>query len=117
MLMFLMQLLPWIMSFNGDNTTSNDKQTKFLNALPNFFNQFNQVHCFNHTMKLSAKALLKPFSSPTVTDADDLNVNAASSDDDDNLPALDLEDDNGDENNNDDDEGDNEGFTLPHKSM
>jgi hypothetical protein len=97
------------MSFNGDNATSNDKQTKFLNALPNSFNQFNRVRCFNHTMQLSAKALLKPFSGPAVTDDDDLDVNAASTDDDDDLPALeDLEDDSGDENDDDNDEGGND---------
>jgi hypothetical protein len=59
-------------------------------------------------MQLSAKALLKPFSGPVVTDNDDLDVNAASSDDDDDLPALeDLEDYDRDENNNDNDEGSN----------
>ena len=93
------------MSFNGDNAMSNDKQTKFLNALPNSFNQFNRVCCFNHTMQLSTKALLKPFSGPAVTDDDDLDVNAASTDDDDDLPALeDLEDDSRDENNDDKEE-------------
>ena len=98
------------MSFNGDNATSNDKQTKFLHTLPNSFNQFNRVRCFNHTMQLSAKALLKPFSGPAVTDDDDLDVNTASSDDDDDLPALeDLEDDNGDESDDNNEGGDDEG--------
>jgi hypothetical protein len=97
------------MSFNGDNAMSNDKQTKFLNTLPNSFNQFNWVCCFNHTMQLSAKALLKLFSGPMVMDNDDLDVNAASSDDDDDLPALEnLEDDNRDENDDDDNKGGND---------
>ena len=91
------------MSFNGDNATSNDKQTEFLHTLPNSFNQVIQVCCFNHTMQLSAKALLKPFNGPMVTDDDDLDVNTASSDDNDDLPAL--EDLDGDENNDNDDEG------------
>ena len=60
-------------------------------------------------MQLSAKALLKPFSGPAVMDDDDLDVNAASTDDDNDLPALeDLEDDSGDENDDDDDEGGND---------
>lgn len=100
------------MSFDGDNATSNDKQTKFLHMLPNSFNQFNCIRCFNHTMQLSAQALLKPFSGPAVTDDEDLDVNTASSDDNDDLPVLeDLEDDNGDEDNNNkggDDEGNEE---------
>ena len=54
-----------ILAFNGDNATSNDKQTDCLNALPNSFNQVNRVRCFNHTMQLSAKRLLKPFTSST----------------------------------------------------
>lgn len=104
------------MSFNGDNATSNDKQTEFLHALPNSFNQVNRVRCFNHTMQLSAKALLKPFSGPAVTDDDELDVNAASSDDDDDLPAL--EDLDGDENNDKDDEGgDDEGTDEEEEDM
>jgi len=96
------------MSFNGDNTTSNDKQTEFLHALPNSFNETNRVRCFNHTLQLSTKALLKPFSGPTVTDNDDLDGNAGSSDDDDDLPALeDLEDDD-EEIDDDGDEGGND---------
>jgi hypothetical protein len=96
------------MSFNGDNATSNDKQTETLDTLPNSFHKFNRVRCFNHTMQLSAKALLKPFSGPTtVTDEDDSEVIAASSDDDDDLPALeDLEGDYQDDDN--DDEGDDD---------
>ena len=60
-------------------------------------------------MQLSAKALLKPFSGPTmVTDEDNSEI-AVSSDDDDGLPALeDLEgDDEDDEDYHNDDEGDN----------
>jgi hypothetical protein len=33
-----------------------------LDQLPNSFEAINRVQCFNHTMQLSAKALLKPFS-------------------------------------------------------
>ena len=104
------------MSFNGNNATSNNKQTEFLHMLPNSFNQVNQVCSFNHTMQLSAKALLKPFNGPTVTDNDDLDVNTASSDDNNDLPAL--EDLDGDENNNNDDEGgDNKGNDKEEEDM
>ncbi|KAH9954162.1 hypothetical protein BC827DRAFT_1087476, partial [Russula dissimulans] len=41
-----------ILSFNGDNTTSNDKQTEFLDKLPNTFHAANRVRCFNHTIQL-----------------------------------------------------------------
>ena len=58
-----------ILTFNGDNATSNDKQTTHLHALPNSFDQVNRVRCFNHTIQLSAKKLLEPFTS--ATDAND----------------------------------------------
>ncbi|KAM6490968.1 hypothetical protein JOM56_013588, partial [Amanita muscaria] len=41
-----------ILTFNGDNATSNDKQTTFLDKLPNSFNAINRVRCFNHTIQL-----------------------------------------------------------------
>src|SRR5882724_4378904 len=49
-----------ILAFNADNATSNDTQMTKLNALDNSFNEENQVQCFNHTLQLSAKSLLKP---------------------------------------------------------
>jgi len=36
--------------------------------LPNTFEELNRVRCFNHTTQLSAKALLKPFSSAGSTE-------------------------------------------------
>ena len=50
-----------ILTFNADNVTSNDTQTTKLNALNNSFNEESQVQCFNHTLQLSTKTLLKPF--------------------------------------------------------
>ena len=47
-----------ILAFNADNATANDKQTTKLGALDNSFNEANRVRCFNHTLQLSAKALL-----------------------------------------------------------
>jgi hypothetical protein len=58
-----------VLAFNGDNATSNDKQAACLHALPNSFDEVNRVCCFNHTMQLSARSLLKPFST-TIDDAD-----------------------------------------------
>ena len=43
-----------ILSFTGDNATSNDKQTDMLADLPNSFESINHVHCFSHTIQLSA---------------------------------------------------------------
>jgi hypothetical protein len=50
-----------ILAFNADNATANDKQTTKLSALDNSFDEANRVRCFNHTLQLSAKALLQPF--------------------------------------------------------
>ncbi|KAI0284538.1 hypothetical protein BC826DRAFT_960512 [Russula brevipes] len=54
-----------ILAFNVDNATSNDKQTVTLHTLPNSFDQVNHICCFNHTMQLSAKRLLKPLTLST----------------------------------------------------
>ena len=50
-----------MLAFTGDNATSNDMQTAELEKKKNLFNLGNHVHCFNHTVQLSAKALLRPF--------------------------------------------------------
>ncbi|KIL63555.1 hypothetical protein M378DRAFT_79529 [Amanita muscaria Koide BX008] len=70
-----------ILTFNGDNATSNDKQTTFLDKLPNSFNAINRVRCFNHTIQLSAKALLKPFDA-SPKDNDDLDKHSGNDDED-----------------------------------
>ncbi|KAF8238214.1 hypothetical protein L208DRAFT_1026244, partial [Tricholoma matsutake] len=41
-----------ILTFVGDNATSNDKQTSCLHQLPNAFESINRVRCFNHMMQL-----------------------------------------------------------------
>lgn len=72
-----------ILTFNADNATSNDKQTTKLDQLDNSFQKENRIRCFNHTVQLSAKALLKPFntalSSVTTDDGgeDDLDEDIA----------------------------------------
>ena len=83
-----------IHAVNTDNATSNDMQTTKLDQLDNTFDKENRVQCFNHTLQLSAKALLKPFNiglSGKATDDD----NEITQDNDDNLAIF--EDDEGDE--------------------
>ena len=59
--------------------------------LPNSFEELNRVRCFNHTIQLSAKALLKPFSSAGLTETDNKTEN-----DDDSMPELQAMDDKDD---------------------
>jgi hypothetical protein len=54
-----------VRALTGDNATSNDTQTAELQKKNNSFDTSNHVHCFNHMIQLSCKALLKPFSSGT----------------------------------------------------
>ena len=49
-----------VLAINMDNASSNDKQTCKLATLDNSFEAFNRVRCFNHTLQLAAKALLRP---------------------------------------------------------
>jgi len=60
-------------TFTGDNATSNDKQTAELEKKDNSFDLANHIRCFNHTIQLSAKALVKPFTTciSSVTSDDD----------------------------------------------
>jgi len=50
-----------ILACNNNNAASNDTQAIMLAKLPNTFEEINHVCCFNHTLQLSAKTLLKPF--------------------------------------------------------
>jgi hypothetical protein len=46
----------------ADNATSNDTQIQALSNNPNNgFEEVNRVRCFNHTVNLAVKALLRPF--------------------------------------------------------
>lgn len=53
---------------NADNVAANDVQTTQLATLDNSFKLENRVRCFNHTLQLAAKALLKPFSATSTPD-------------------------------------------------
>jgi TATA-binding protein-associated factor Taf7 len=97
---------------NTDNTTSNDTQTTKLDQLDNTFDEENRVRCFNHTLQLSAKALLKPFNIGLSRKATD-NDNEITQDDDSDLATFEdegeQEDEDGEEEEADevDDEDDN----------
>lgn len=73
----------------GDNATSNDTQTTSMSELDtNTFKEENRVRCFTHTLNLSCKSILKPFSTPEKkkkdTDADQGNAEG----DTDSIPDL-----------------------------
>jgi hypothetical protein len=74
-----------IHAFIGDNTSSNDTQVAELQKKNNSFNASNHVRCFNHTIQLSCKALLKPFT---------FCITSSTTDDDNMLGLEAIEDDN-----------------------
>ena len=73
-------------------------QTTKLNQLDNPFDKENQVQCFNHTLQLSAKALLKPYNVGLSAKATD-NDNEVSQDNNSDPGTFedDLEDEDDDE--------------------
>ena len=75
-----------IHAVNANNATSNDTQTTKLDQRDNTFEEENRVQCFNHTLQLSAKALLKPFNIGLSGKATDDNNELTQ--DDDNDPAM-----------------------------
>jgi hypothetical protein len=93
------------LSFNADNASPNDKQTTRLAALPNSFEEANRVQCFNHTLQLSAKVLLRPLNAALGKVLDALEVLEADEDqDDDEMSVCDDDDDaKGDDEDEDED--------------
>lgn len=91
-----------ILMFDGDNATSTNKQTIHLDKVPNAFEEVNCICCFNHTMQLSAKALMKPFDTPTTSANSDGNEPP----DTNNIDVLLGEVDNDDNTDEEDGEGD-----------
>jgi hypothetical protein len=59
-----------ILLFNGDNASQNDTQAVKLAHRANSCSEDNRIRCFNHTMQLSARTLLKPFTK-SMSSADD----------------------------------------------
>ncbi|KAF8256683.1 hypothetical protein EI94DRAFT_1852533 [Lactarius quietus] len=88
-----------ILAFTTDNTTNNDTQTDTLTTLANSFWPRNHIRCFNHTLNLSTKALLKLFYAKWNEDeegVDDVDLPDEAMED-----FLPLEDSDGDDDNND----------------
>ena len=83
-----------MLAFNADNATSNNKQTVDLARKKNSFEECNHGRCFNHTVQLVAKALIKPFTaciSSATTEDDDVAS-------DDNMVEVEAVEDNDDDN-------------------
>jgi hypothetical protein len=59
---------------NADNATSNDTQGEVLAGMPNTFVLEHRVRCFNHTLQLSAKTLLRPFNTGLSKAAEDADT-------------------------------------------
>jgi hypothetical protein len=89
-----------VLGFNADNATSNDTQSTKLAALDNSFEETGHVRCFNHTMQLSAKELIKPFNAG-MSAATDVTTNN-------DMPLV-NEDEDEDEDEEGADDGDTEG--------
>jgi hypothetical protein len=106
-----------ILSFNADNATSNDTQTTKLASLPNSFEEENRARCFNHTVQLSAKELIKPFNAGMgarqASDGDnslileDIGDNSNGDEDEDDMGDEDEDDTDDEDKDNADDEDDN----------
>jgi hypothetical protein len=82
-----------MLAFNADNATSNNKQTVNLARKKNTFEECNHGHCFNHTVQLAAKALIKLFTaciSSATTEDDDVAS-------DDNMVEVEAVEDNDDD--------------------
>jgi hypothetical protein len=98
-----------MLAINADNAPSNNTQTTALANMDNSFEQVNRVRCFNHTLQLSSKALLKPFNAGIAGKPDDEPVDC----EDDDMPSLvdvDDEDENGDNDDGTDEHEDENGM-------
>ena len=84
-----------VLAVNADNATSNDTQGEALAGMENSFVLEHRVRCFNHTLQLSAKTLLRPFNAGLGNATEDENNDV------DDLLDLDIDDE-------DDEDGDNE---------
>jgi hypothetical protein len=86
-----------ILAVNADNATSNNTQTNKLDQLDNTFDEENRVRCFNHTLQLSVKALLKPFNIGLSEKATDDDNNVTQDDNSDPVLFEDEDDEGGEE--------------------
>ncbi len=82
-----------------DNASSNGVQVAALYGLENSFDETNHVRCFNHSIQLSGKALIKPFNAGMGKAASDVE------DCTDDVPSLEEFDYDDDDVDGDDDAG------------
>jgi hypothetical protein len=73
-----------VLAISGDNATSNNTQTTALAKMDNSFEEVHRVRCFNHTLQLSSKALLKPFNVGILGEPGDEPIDG----EEDNMPLL-----------------------------
>jgi hypothetical protein len=86
-----------ILALNGDNATTNDKQTASLAHMNNTFEEENRVRCFNHTLQLSATTLIRPFNTGmTKKDIEDDDGADSNNNDNPDLAGFTSEDDDDD---------------------
>jgi hypothetical protein len=90
-----------ILAMVADNATSNNTQGEALDEMDNSFVLEHRVRCFNHTLQLSAKTLLRPFNVG-------LGKATEYGDDNDGDDLLDPETGGDDNNNNDNNDNDND---------
>jgi hypothetical protein len=90
---------------NANSAMSNDTQGETLVEMPNSFELKNHIHCFNHTLQLSMKALLCPFNASLGKANED-----GTCDNVDDLLSLGIDDDGNDD---DDDDEEDEDEDLP----
>jgi hypothetical protein len=81
-----------ILTFNADNASNNNTQAIELVNMENSFSEDNRICCFNHTLQLSARALLKPFNK-SISVANELEEHAHHTTADENLAVDDDDDD------------------------
>jgi hypothetical protein len=91
-----------ILSLTADNVSANDTQTTEFAAQDNSFQEEVRVQCFNHTMQLSAKTLLRPFHPKLRTSNED-----AATDVGEEVEEVEVEDDEEEEAEEGDEENDN----------
>lgn len=76
-----------------------------MHTLENSFDQVNRIRCFNHTMQLSVKALLRPFALIAGNDRGDLTDVVTVDDDMPDLEEIKDDEDEDDEGEGNDDNG------------
>ena len=101
-LLLIIGLTERILGLNADNASANDKQTMKLSSFDNSFKEEYRARCFNHTLQLSAKTLLKPFNTALSSKAED-TVDVMDEDDEE-LPNLVNTDEEGEEEEDDEKE-------------